>query len=114
LHHQAYNPYFHLYFSPMQFSPELSYTSLSEQNAYQSQALQQLLVYLTAKSPFYRRLFREHNVDISKIKNVADLRLMPTTSKSDMQDFNWDFLCVPRGEIKEYTSTSGTMGHRLL
>ena len=37
--------------------------------------------------------------------------LLPTTSKSDMQEHNWAFLCVPKSEIKEYTATSGTMGH---
>lgn len=36
--------------------------------------------------------------------------MLPTTSKSDMQQHNWEFLCVPSAQIKEYTATSGTMG----
>ncbi len=94
----------------MQFHPQIAFEPLSHQNAFQSGALKKLLVYLQGNSPFYKRLFAKHHIDIHNIKSVADLRFLPTTTKSDMQEHNWDFLCVPDKFIKEYTATSGTMG----
>ncbi|GAB2693513.1 phenylacetate--CoA ligase [Mucilaginibacter koreensis] len=78
--------------------------------AQQEEKLQQLLTYLAANSPFYQELFAQHQVDISRIKTLEDLPLLPTTTKEDLQRRNWDFLCVPRGQVVEYTSTSGTLG----
>lgn len=94
----------------MQFHPQLAFAPLSEQKSRQSTALQELLQYLKAHSPYYQRIFKEHNIDIGSIKSIDDLHMLPTTAKSDMQEYNWDFLCVPRQQIKEYTATSGTMG----
>lgn len=68
------------------------------------------MIYLEKNSPFYQRLFKEHNIDIRNIHSLKDIRFLPTTTKTDMQEHNWDFLCVPSIEIKEYTATSGTMG----
>jgi phenylacetate-CoA ligase len=78
--------------------------------AVQEQKLQQLLRYLSENSPFYRKLFIQHKIDISAIKTLADLKNIPTTSKEDLQHHNFDFLCVPLEKVVEYTSTSGTLG----
>lgn len=94
----------------MHTNPELAYQSLAEQDAWQLSTLKAQLAYLQANSPFYKRLFKEHGIDISKINSLSDLQQLPTTSKTDMQLHNMDFLCVPRGQVKEYTATSGTMG----
>jgi len=79
--------------------------------ATQEQKLQELLVYLSKNSPFYRELFAKHGIDISAIKTVADLATIPTTTKDDLQQRNNDFLCVPTEDVIEYTSTSGTLGN---
>jgi len=81
------------------------------QDAWQSEALQRMLQYLQSHSPFYQNIFHEHHIDIHNIKTLHDITFLPTTSKSDMQEHNWEFLCAPAAEIKEYTATSGTMGH---
>lgn len=94
----------------MKQNPQLAYESIAAQEQYQQEALSRLLQYLQDHSPFYQKLFAEHNVDITKVKSLKDLTLLPTTSKSDMQEYNMDFLCVPYSEIKEYTATSGTLG----
>ncbi len=80
------------------------------QTAMQEQKLQELLVYLSKNSPFYRELFAKHHIDISAVKTVADLASIPTTTKDDLQQRNNDFLCVPAKDVIEYTSTSGTLG----
>ena len=94
----------------MQFHPQLAFESHSAQNAYQSDALKKLLEYLQANSPFYKRLFAQHHINIHNIRSLHDLHFLPTTSKSDVQQHNWDFLCVADKQVKEYTATSGTMG----
>ena len=76
----------------------------------QQQKLQELLAYVSQNSPFYKELFAKHNIDIKNIKTLADITAIPTTAKDDLQQRNDDFLCVPRGKIIEYTSTSGTLG----
>ncbi|MGN6178900.1 MAG: phenylacetate--CoA ligase family protein [Mucilaginibacter sp.] len=77
----------------------------------QEQKLQQLLVYLNKRSPFYRELFAKHHIDIKSIQTPADLPRLPVTTKEDLQQRNNDFLCVDTKEIIEYTSTSGTLGN---
>ncbi|MGY3212720.1 phenylacetate--CoA ligase family protein [Mucilaginibacter sp. HD30] len=76
----------------------------------QEQKLQQLLVYINERSPFYRELFNNNCIDISTIKTLEDLTKLPTTDKEDLQKRNDDFLCVSKHQIIEYASTSGTLG----
>jgi phenylacetate-CoA ligase len=76
----------------------------------QEQKLQELLQYLHARSLYYQRLFREKKIDLKRIRGLADLPALPTTGKEDLQQHNDDFLCVPRTQLIEYTSTSGTLG----
>ena len=94
----------------MQFQPLLAFESLAAQSAFQSEALVKLLEYLQHNSPYYKKLFAAHHINIHNIKSLHDLHFLPTTSKSDMQEHNWDFLCVTSDKVKEYTATSGTMG----
>jgi phenylacetate-CoA ligase len=76
----------------------------------QEQRLRELLVWLKRRSPYYRELFTTHQIDIDTIRSAADLSRIPTTAKEDLQRRNEDFLCVPREQIIEYASTSGTLG----
>jgi phenylacetate-CoA ligase len=76
----------------------------------QEKKLCELLIYLSKNSPYYKKIFRENQIDIEKIRKMEDLVLLPTTGKEDLQSYNDDFLCVPRNSVIEYTSTSGTLG----
>ncbi|MFD2146710.1 phenylacetate--CoA ligase family protein [Mucilaginibacter antarcticus] len=76
----------------------------------QEEKLQQLLAHISTNSPFYKALFAEHQIDIARIKTLEDLQCIPTTSKEDLQQRNNDFLCVPKQQVIEYASTSGTLG----
>lgn len=78
--------------------------------ALQEQKLQQMLVYINQYSPFYQQLFKANNIDVTGIKTLDDLVSLPVTHKEDLQRRNEDFLCVPRQNIIEYASTSGTLG----
>lgn len=76
----------------------------------QLEKLKEMLAYLQMNSPYYQSVFTQQNIYPEKIISFADLALLPTTSKEEMQERNWDFLCVSREKIVEYTATSGTMG----
>lgn len=76
----------------------------------QEQKLQQLLGHLNMHSPFYKELFNKGQIDLSTIKTLEDMAKLPVTTKEDLQQRNDDFLCVPKNQIIEYASTSGTLG----
>lgn len=76
----------------------------------QEQKLNELLLYVSRHSPFYKELFEYNKINIANIKNLSDLTIIPTTSKEDLQQRNEDFLCVQSEKVIEYTSTSGTLG----
>lgn len=95
----------------MQKFPErLAFEPLGIQEEYGARALGLMLDYVGSNSPFYRELFAGHNVEIGQFRSIKDLARLPFTTKADIQERNWDFLCVPRLQIREYTATSGTMG----
>jgi len=88
--------------------PDIAYRPAGELKIIQEEKLQELLSFLDQHSPFYRRVFS--GIDITTIRTLEDLTCIPVTTKEDLQKFNWDFLCVEKNRIAEYTSTSGTLG----
>jgi phenylacetate-CoA ligase len=82
----------------------------AEIKAAQENKLQDLLNRLAHRSPFYQHLFRKHDIDPHAINTIEDLTKIPPTTKEDLQQHNWDFCCVSKQDIREYTSTSGTLG----
>ena len=79
--------------------------------AFQEERMKETLHYVAEHSKFYKRLFKEHNIDISKINTLEDLLLLPTTSKQDLQLHNNDFLCADPVDVSDYVTTSGTLGN---
>lgn len=90
--------------------PEIELASIATQTTFQFDKLKSLLAYLQDRSPYYKRLFEVHHISNDSIQSLADLEKIPTTSKEDIQENNFDLLCVPKNQIIEYTATSGTMG----
>ena len=84
--------------------------SPAEIQAFQEERLRETVAYLTAKSPFYQRMFAEAQIDPQSICTLADLQRLPVTTKRELQQHNTDFICVPRSEIIDYVTTSGTLG----
>lgn len=77
---------------------------------FQEDLLRKQLRYLQDRSPYYRQMFRENDIDIASIRTIEDLQLLPFTEKKDLQLRNWDFLCVPREDVVDFITTSGTLG----
>ena len=95
----------------MKYSHEdIEFCPVAEIEEYQNEHLREALAYLAANSPFYQRMFRENGIDISEIREIADLQKIPFTEKKDLQLHNNDFLCVPEAKIVDYITTSGTLG----
>jgi phenylacetate-CoA ligase len=92
------------------FFPEIERKSAAEIRHFQESALAEQLIYLRTNSPFYRRMFSGHSVDIAKIRHLEDLVHLPVCTKEDIHRYNQDFICVPKEKIVDYITTSGTMG----
>lgn len=89
---------------------DIEFCNKEEIEAFQNERLQEALLYLSENSPFYQRMIKEKDIDISEIKTIDDLVKLPFTEKKDLQLHNEDFLCVPKEKIIDYITTSGTLG----
>lgn len=94
----------------MDFYPSIERSDIREIKKFQEQKLQELLTYLKKNSPFYQKVFRENNINISDIQTLEDLQKIPITTKNDIQQHNDDFFCVTPDKIVDYSTTSGTLG----
>src|SRR5690606_711767 len=90
--------------------PKIEQASAQEIKTFQEEKVSELLVYLNGNSPYYKRLFKAHDIDIKTITSLEDLNKIPTTTKDELQQYNDDFLCVPKNKIIDYVTTSGTLG----
>ena len=90
---------------------DIKYTSTQEIKLFQENLLRRELSYLNDRSPFYKKMFQREGVDIRKIRTLEDLQHVPFTQKSDLQQFNEDFICVPKEQLIDYVTTSGTLSN---
>jgi phenylacetate-CoA ligase len=90
--------------------PKIETANTTEIKALQEQKLRETLAYVSAHSPYYQSLFKERDIDISQIKTLEDLAILPVTTKEDLQKNNADFMCVPVTKIIDFATTSGTLG----
>ena len=89
---------------------DIEYASPQEIARYQEDLLRKQIAYLAAHSPYYKRMFARTGIDPESIQTIADLQRLPFTEKKDLQLYNEDFLCVPKQDIIDYITTSGTLG----
>lgn len=75
----------------------------------QERLLKEHLDYLAANSPYYRRVFGNLKIDISKA-NLKNLSTLPFTDKSVFERHNDDMLAVPMSRIVDIVLSSGTTG----
>lgn len=91
-------------------NPEIEHQSAPVIKRFQEKKLVDTLSYIYQKSAYYQQVFNTAKVDISKIKKLEDLKYIPLSDKSCLQQYNEDFLCVSRNKIVDYITTSGTLG----
>ncbi|MBU2651993.1 MAG: AMP-binding protein [Bacteroidetes bacterium] len=94
----------------MEAIPRIEQIPEKEIKRYQESRLPELLEYLNNNSPFYRQSFENNRIEISKIRRLEDLSLLPVTTKDHLHRQNDDFICVPSQKIIDIVTTSGTLG----
>ena len=93
---------------------DIEFESIEQIQEYQEDLLRKQIAYLSVHSPYYKRLFAEHHIAPASIRTIADLQQLPFTEKADLQRFNDDFRCVPKEDIIDYITTSGTLGEPVI
>ncbi|MFR9541635.1 MAG: AMP-binding protein [Rikenellaceae bacterium] len=88
----------------------IQFSNSEEIEKYQSNILREEIEYISQNSPFYRKMFSSEGISPSEIKSIADLQRLPVTTKEMLQRYNNDFIAVPRPQIIDYVTTSGTLG----
>lgn len=91
------------------FTPTIEFQPREVIKAFQEDKLREMLSYVAKFSPFYKRMFCNSGIDITKIKTIEDLQNIPFTTKEDLQLYNDDFICVAREDVADYVTTSGTL-----
>ena len=94
----------------MEKHPDIQFQSADKIKKFQETRLEESLKYLQEHSAFYKRMFNERDIDISRIKTIEDLQHLPVTTKDDLQQYSKDFICVNKDKIIDYVTTSGTLG----
>ena len=90
--------------------PEIEKASKEVIKIFQEEKLKELLHYLNKNSSYYQGVFQEHGIDLNTIQTIEDLAQIPVTTKDQLQQYNDDFICVPKNKIIDYVTTSGTLG----
>lgn len=93
----------------MNFYPNIEREPLYVIKKFQEEKLIETLDYVNRLSPYYKNLFKKEKIDISKIKTLEDLSIIPLTKKEDLQINNKDFVCVDKSKIVDFITTSGTL-----
>ena len=92
------------------FIPEIEKKSVEEIKKFQEAQIPGLLEYLSKNSKYYQKVFQQNKIKISDIKTIEDLSKIPVTTKDNLQEETNDFLCVPKKDIVDFVTTSGTLG----
>ncbi|MEM0332233.1 MAG: phenylacetate--CoA ligase family protein, partial [Archaeoglobaceae archaeon] len=98
----------------MNFSSGI-YLSRSEIEEIKTKRLRGLLRYVYERSAFYRRLFKENDIDVETIKSVEDLQKIPFTTKQHLREaYPLKMSCVAKEEIVRIQMSGGTTGQPVI
>lgn len=93
------------------FSPKYETMERSELEALQLRRLQDTVMCVYYRVPFYRRKMEELKVTPDDIKSLDDVRRLPYTVKSDLRDnYPFGLFAVPPREVIRIHASSGTTG----
>jgi phenylacetate-CoA ligase len=93
------------------FSPKYETMEEAELRALQLRRLQDTVIRVYYRVPFYRRKMDELGVTPDDIKTLDDIRRLPFTVKTDLRDnYPFGLFAVPEREIVRIHGSSGTTG----
>jgi len=87
-----------------------SLSNFEDLNTFYLEQVKKSLSYAQNRSPFYRKFFKDQNIDIAKITSLKDFEKIPCTEKNHLSENENQFLCVAEKEIADWCTTSGTSG----
>ncbi|MBV7531892.1 phenylacetate--CoA ligase family protein [Chitinophaga sp. sic0106] len=96
------------------YIPDIELQSLAAIRAFQEKEVLHMIGYLQQFSPFYKDWFKRHGIQADDIRSLEEVKKIPPVTKEALQEQNWDFLCVDKSKIAEYTTTSGTLGRPVI
>lgn len=76
----------------------------------QNKMLRRIILHAYKNTVFYRRLWKKHNIDITSIKTVENLKKLPLISKLDLTKNYNQFLTTGLAKRMVMRTTSGTSG----
>lgn len=77
----------------------------------QLKRLQEVVKRAYENVPFYKKRFDDNNIKPEDIKNLKDIEKLPLTTKDDLREaYPFGMFAVPRKEIVEVHTSSGTTG----
>ncbi len=94
-------------FQAKQYS-DLEFESPEKMSQLQDKLLSDHIKETVRKSPYYRALFKQHQLDGDSIQGISDLKKLPCTSKEDISRNNDDFVAASGEEISDICLTSAT------
>ncbi len=87
------------------------YLSRSEIEELKAKRLRFIVRYVYENCAFYRRLFKEHGVDVDAIRKPEDIAMLPFTTKQHLrQAYPLKMSCVPKEKIVRIQMSGGTTG----
>jgi len=93
------------------FNPKYETISREELETLQLRRLQDTVMRVYYRVPFYRRKMDECKVSPDDIKTLKDIRRLPVTTKGDLRDnYPFGLFAVPQREIIRIHASSGTTG----
>lgn len=84
--------------------------SRSRIEAYQEEAIKEVISHAYKNSPFYYEKLTQANIKPEDIKNLKDLEKVPFTTKEDLRQDPWARLACDKKEISLIHVSSGTTG----
>lgn len=98
---------FHKFISYYNHYKKAIFLPESEIQALQLKYLRKLLIHANAKVPFYSELFREYNFDPEQITNIEDISILPSLTRSDLQNHLAELTTVDISERKATLNKTG-------
>ena len=95
-------------------NPSLAFQSPEAIRNEQESLLRKQIQFVATHSPFYKKLFSDHQIDPNSIVSLEDIKRIPTTSKDDFAHLNDSFLAVSNTKIIDWCTTSGTTGNPVM
>lgn len=92
------------------WAPKIQGAAIKELKEIQLKLLKQELSHVYANSKFYHEKFKEANIKPSDITTLEDIRKIPITTRTELEDNFQDVLSVPFDQVLTIRQTSGTTG----